>query len=167
MKQNILPISATGAPVPIFVQKFINVTVVYTKSRGVKISDLPRISRPEDSVQYFRQFYTESDMLLRETMYFMVLNRSNRVLAVLKHTEGGIDSTVCEIRLILLYLIGLCASGVILCHNHPSGNTKPSPSDLALAKKMKEACQTIKVELLDSVILTDDDYYSMAAEADF
>ena len=114
--------------IPIVVQKFINVSVVFTK-QCVKISELSQVKTSRDSAAYFRHFYTESEMLLRESFYFMALNRANRVLAIVKHSTGSMGGTCADVRLIFLHLIQLCAQAVIICHNHPSGMCRPSDND--------------------------------------
>lgn len=145
------------------VQKFINVSLIYTK-QSIPISHLTKITTANESAEYFREFYSELELLLRESFYFMALNRSNRVLAVIKLSEGGINGTICDIRMILFYLINLCASGLIICHNHPSGNLLPSETDKKLVIRLKEVCKLIEVELYDSIILTDISYCSMKSE---
>ena len=145
------------------VQKFINISLIYTK-QSIPISHLTKITTADESAEYFREFYSESELLLRESFYFMALNRSNRVLAVIKLSEGGINGTICDIRIILFYLINLYASGLIICHNHPSGNLSPSETDKKLVKRLKEVCRLIEVELYDSIILTDISYCSMKSE---
>ncbi len=150
---------------PIVVQKFINVSVVFTK-QTVRISDLSQVKTSQDSAAYFRQFYTESEMLLRESFYFMALNRANRVLAIVKHSTGSMVGTCADIRLIFLHLIRFCAHAVIICHNHPSGMSRPSENDHKIVKKFKEAGKFLDIQLLDSIILTDDGYYSMCDEGE-
>lgn len=145
------------------VQKYVNVSVTYSVEAGLKISDLPLISNPSESAEYFRGLYSETELLLRESMYFMALNRSNRVLAVKEHSVGGISGTICDIRTIMLFLVSFCASGVILCHNHPSGSLRPSLEDIKLAKKFKEACRSMDICFLDSIILTQDGFHSMSS----
>lgn len=160
---NTLSEKTSLTPIATIVQKYVNVKLIYTTEK-VRISELPRIANCNESANYFRQFYTDSEILLRETFYFMALNKSNRVLAVIKLSDGGISGTLCDIRLIMIHLINLCASGVIICHNHPSGNLSPSKCDITIAKKLKESCNLMDIELLDSIILTEDSYFSMVSE---
>jgi DNA repair protein RadC len=65
----------------------------------------------------------------------MLLTRSNKVLGIASISKGGLSGTVIDIRIILQYAIKANASGIIVCHNHPSGNLQPSESDLAITEK--------------------------------
>jgi DNA repair protein RadC len=78
-------------------------------------------------------------------------------------SKGGISGTVTDVRVILQAAIKTNASGIIVCHNHPSGNLNPSESDSKLTQKIKEAGNIMDIQLLDHLILTtDDNYYSFA-----
>jgi DNA repair protein RadC len=91
------------------------------------------------------------------------MNRSNSVLGILEISKGGISGTVTDVRLIFQAAIKANASGIIVCHNHPSGNLNPSESDTKLTQKIKEAGNLMDIQLLDHLILTtDDNYYSFA-----
>lgn len=91
------------------------------------------------------------------------MNRSNAVLGILSVSKGGISGTVTDIRIIFQAAIKANASGIIVCHNHPSGNMNPSESDTKITHKIKEAGAIMDIQLLDHLIITmDGDYYSFA-----
>jgi DNA repair protein RadC len=93
-----------------------------------------------------------------------MLNRANKIIDKKRISAGGVSGTVTDIKLILKEAIVKTASGIIVCHNHPSGNIKPSNSDIQLTKKLLNACKFIDIPLLDHVIVSFSDYYSFADE---
>jgi len=100
-----------------------------------------------------------------EEFKLMLLTRSNKVLRIASISKGGINGTVTDVRIILQYAIKSNASGIIICHNHPSGNLQPSESDLSLTKKIKEAAGLLDVQLLDHlIIIPEGRYYSVGDE---
>lgn len=102
--------------------------------------------------------------LMHEEFWVMLLNRSNRLIEALRTSQGGISGTVTDIRLILKSAILHSASSMVLCHNHPSGNLKPSSADLNITKKMNEAAGMMDIKVLDHIILADRNYFSFADE---
>ncbi len=102
--------------------------------------------------------------LPHEEFWILLLNRSNSVIEKIKISVGGISGTVADIRLISKPAIEKLASGIILSHNHPSGNKKPSMADENLTKKIKQALDLFEIKLLDHIIVTEADYFSFADE---
>jgi DNA repair protein RadC len=95
----------------------------------------------------------------------MLLTRSNKVLGIASISKGGINGTVTDVRIILQYAIKANASGIIICHNHPSGNLQPSESDLTITRKIKESGNLMDIQLLDHLlIIPEEKYCSMADE---
>lgn len=92
----------------------------------------------------------------------MLLNRANKVPGIAQISQGGISGTVTDVRIILQYTLKANATGIILCHNHTSGNVHPSEADIMITSKLKEAAMIHDVTLLDHLILTNDGYYSLA-----
>ena len=101
----------------------------------------------------------------KELFYAIYLNNANKVLSVLKISEGGTSSTVVDVKNILQGAILQNASAVILCHNHPSGNLKPSKQDIFLTQNVKEACKLFDLKLLDHIVITSENYYSFTNES--
>jgi DNA repair protein RadC len=102
--------------------------------------------------------------LSHEEFWILYLNNSNKVLAKAQLSKGGITTTVVDVRLVLKKALELGAIGLILVHNHPSGTLKPSPSDLDLTRKLKNAASTLEITVLDHIILTEKTYFSFADE---
>ncbi|MBL7870526.1 MAG: JAB domain-containing protein, partial [Cyclobacteriaceae bacterium] len=94
----------------------------------------------------------------------MLTNRANKVLGIFEVSTGGISGTVADPKLIFAAAIKAAASGIILSHNHPSGNLQPSQADIDLTRKIKEAGRFLEIQLLDHIIITTEGYYSFADE---
>ena len=106
---------------------------------------------------------SEAGRIFQTVPRLMLMNRSNAVLGIMDISKGGISGTVTDVRILLQASIKTNASGIIVCHNHPSGNINPSESDTKLTHKIKEAGNLMDIQLLDHLILTtDDNYYSFA-----
>jgi DNA repair protein RadC len=80
----------------------------------------------------------------------------------MKLSQGGVSGTVTDVRIVMKKAVELLASGIILCHNHPSGNLNPSEADSKITRKIKEAGSFMDIQLLDHLIISDKDYYSFA-----
>lgn len=109
-------------------------------------------------------FYPLLCDLPHEELWIALLNRSNKVIERLKISQGGVGETAVDLRIILKAAITTLCSGIILCHNHPSGNGKPSIQDDALTHRLDKAAALIDIKLLDHLILCDGYYYSYADE---
>ncbi|HEY9123786.1 MAG TPA: DNA repair protein RadC [Bacteroidales bacterium] len=99
-----------------------------------------------------------------EEFWILLLNRANRMIEPVKISQGGMSGTVVDVRIVLRNAIIKQASSVIMCHNHPSGNTKPSQQDIDITKKVKEAGALMDIKLFDHLIVTDKAYFSFADE---
>lgn len=95
-----------------------------------------------------------------EQFVVMYLNRANKVLEIKSHSSGGLTGTIVDVKLMLKEAIMNHASGIIVAHNHPSGNLSPSTSDIDLTQKIKQAASIMEIALLDHLIVTGDRYYS-------
>jgi DNA repair protein RadC len=102
--------------------------------------------------------------LPHEEFWALYLNRSNRVINSSKISQGGVSGTVVDVRLIYKEALEKLASGVILCHNHPSGNLQPSAEDKNITNKCKEAGKLLNIDILDHIIITQNGFYSFADE---
>jgi DNA repair protein RadC len=100
--------------------------------------------------------------LPHEEFWMLLLNRANKITHQIKLTQGGTGQTVVEIPLILKTAIDKLASGIIVGHNHPSGNTEPSPQDIKITQQLAAACKIVDIRLLDHLIVGHKNYYSFA-----
>lgn len=102
--------------------------------------------------------------LKHEEFWVLLLNRANKVVRKEKVSAGGVAGTVVDNKMIMKLAIDTLASGIVLAHNHPSGNLKPSQQDVAVTRQIKQAGQLLDINLVDHLIVTDHGYYSFADE---
>lgn len=95
-----------------------------------------------------------------EEFWVLYLSRSNRIIYEECMSKGGVSGTITDIRLILKRALELLSSGIILVHNHPSGNLRPSPDDDRITTKTKEAAKLLDINVLDHLIITPTCYFS-------
>lgn len=100
----------------------------------------------------------------QEIVKAIYLNRGNKVLGIFEVSKGGISGSIVDVRIILSVALKSNASGIILIHNHPSGNLNPSSSDIDLTLKIKEACKLLDYNFLDHLIISKESYYSFKDE---
>ena len=129
-----------------------------------KASERPKALNSKASYDILLNCFDSDTIEFRESFKVLLLNRSNQVLGVFNVSEGGISETVVDIRLILQSVILSNASGIILAHNHPSGNLKPSIQDDDITNRIKKACEIMNISLLDHIVITSEHYYSYADE---
>jgi|TARA_R110002020_G_scaffold103640_3_gene242860 DNA repair protein RadC len=103
---------------------------------------------------------------LQEEFKLLLLDRDNKVLGLYNLSKGGIAGTVVDVRLMMVVALKSKASAIILAHNHPSGNMKPSAQDKTITKKIMSACKFLDIDLLDHIILSNKKYYSFKDEDD-
>lgn len=99
-----------------------------------------------------------------EQFWIILMNRSNRVIHKKAISLGGISGTVVDPKVVFKVALDNLASGIILVHNHPSGNLKASEADIRLTKKLKEAGTLLEIPVLDHIIFTDQGYLSFMDE---
>ncbi len=102
------------------------------------------------------------DLEYVESFAVLLLNRANKVLGMTVIGKGGLSGVVADPKLIFQAALKANASGIILAHNHPSGNLLASEADKALTKKVVDAGKFLDISVLDHVIITATDYYSFA-----
>jgi len=118
----------------------------------------------KSSETVYKLFHPLMGDLEHEEFWLLMLNRANRVLGKYKVSQGGLSGTVIDTRIILKKALDNLASSIIVCHNHPSGNKKPSDADLKITEKLKKAAEMLEIKLLDHVIIADKSYFSFADE---
>jgi DNA repair protein RadC len=110
--------------------------------------------------------YMSPDLIdiAHEEFWILLVNRSNRIIKKLRVSVGGVAGTVADPKIIFKKAIEDLASGIILIHNHPSGNITPSQADRDLTKKMKEGGKHLEIQVLDHMIIGGQKYFSFADE---
>ncbi len=129
------------------------------KNTGAK--EVKKITSSRDAYQALYPYLSD---LNHEEIWALLLNRSNRIESTIRVSEGGISSTVLDVRLVLREALNRYASGIILAHNHPTNNCMPSEQDIRITTKLKDAAKLMDISLLDHLILCGDRYYSFADE---
>jgi len=99
-----------------------------------------------------------------ERMYVIMVNRNNHILGVAFISEGSVGGTVADPKKIFQIALKANASGILVAHNHPSGNLRPSQNDIKLTKKLKEAGLLLDLPLMDHIIITSKSYTSLSDE---
>lgn len=130
----------------------------------VKPSERPKISSVNDSYKLLKELWNENTIEMQEEFKVMLLNRGNKVIGIYKASAGGLTGTVADPRLILAAAIKSLAVSIILSHNHPSGNLKPSRADEELTQKIKVAASYHDIRVIDHIIIASEGYYSFAEE---
>lgn len=128
-------------------------------------TDFPRliINSSKKAYDFIGNFYGD-DLEVYESFFLLLLDRSSNTIGYSKISQGGICGTVVDIKIILKYAIDSLCSGVVLAHNHPSGNLKPSEQDINITKRIKDALNIIDVQVVDHIILTANGFYSFSDE---
>jgi DNA repair protein RadC len=120
-----------------------------------------RITASRDAYEIMKPHLMD---LTHEEFWVILLSRSNRVLRTVRISAGGVTGTVADPKMIFKQALGHRACGLILVHNHPSGNLTPSHADRELTRKLKEAGNWLEIPVLDHLIFADRDYFSFADE---
>ncbi len=130
-------------------------------------TNIPRatIERSNDANDYIRQFYFD-DITIWESFFLLLLNTRRSTIGYAKISQGGVTSTVVDLRFIAKYIADTSSASIIIAHNHPSGDRKPSVNDIKVTEKVKGMMMYFDCVLFDHIILTDSSYYSFADMGD-
>ena len=123
-----------------------------------------KILSSDDAVDIFRQIWEKDTINAYEQAYVLFLNKNNKPKGFYHHSSGGIDGTIMDVQMICGMAIKSLSKGVIIAHNHPSQNTQPSDADKRITQQIKEALKLFNIQLLDSLILTENSSLSFADE---
>ena len=126
-----------------------------------KCSGKPLIKTSQDAYEIIKPLYNEDIMQYKEIFMVLYLNRANRVLGYHEHSIGSDTGTVVSVKQIIGIALKVNTCNLILVHNHPSGNTKPSSQVIEITKRTKEAAGLFEIQVLDHLIIGDG-FYSMA-----
>jgi len=132
------------------------------RRKSEKRIENPYIKSSKDAYTFINHLFED---IFHEEFHIILLNRANQIKSSVLISKGGLSGTIADGKLIFKKALEQSASAIILCHNHPSGNLKPSLADVELTKKMKEFGALIDLPILDHLIFTDNAYFSFADEA--
>lgn len=138
------------------IDKVAEIQVAYYPSKisGVKINS------SRDAIDILKKVWNRNTLEMQEEVKVIYLNNSNEVLGIYNLSKGSITSSLVDIRIILAVALKSISTGIILSHNHPSGSVKPSSADLSIVHKLNEACKIFDITLVDSLIITKENYVS-------
>ena len=122
-----------------------------------KAEERPQLSTATDIYNYM---YTRTPDLDVEEAWIVLMNQNYRLIKTVRLSHGGLTETAVDVRVAMKEAIMANATVMVLCHNHPSNNPKPSKDDDRLTERMKKACELMRIHFLDHIILTDGMYYS-------
>ena len=134
------------------------------RRRDTAVEKRPRIS---DSQSAFDVVYPHLGDLKHEEFWVIFLNRANEVIGKENVSKGGVSGTVVDPKVVFKQAVQFPASAIIVAHNHPSGNLKPSQPDHQLTKKLKDAGSALDIPVLDHLIIGERDYFSFVDEGVF
>lgn len=130
----------------------------------VKASERPKVCGSKGVYQILLQSWDDDKIEFVEQFKILLLNRGNKVLGIYEVSTGGMAGTIADPKVIFSAALKACASSIILSHNHPSGNLKPSDADIHLTSKIARAGSLLDIVVLDHVIVSTEGYYSFADE---
>lgn len=130
----------------------------------VRPMDRPKVSNSREVYQFFLEGWDLDLIELQEQFKIMLLNKANRVIGISEISKGGMSGTVVDLKLVFAIALKACATAIVLVHNHPSGNLRPSSADLTITKRIKECGNLLEIDVFDHLIVTSDGYLSMMDE---
>ena len=136
------------------------IKVAYSTSNTPKV----KIKSGEDAYNVLLASWNLDIIELQEEFKILLLNRANEVLGLYPLSKGGITGTVVDQRLIFAVALKCNATGIIMCHNHPSGKLLPSEADITLTKSIGKCANLLEINLLDHLIITKNGFYSFSNE---
>ncbi len=129
-----------------------------------KAQERPQISSSRQAYDLLLANWDANLINYIEQAKMILLNRNNRVLGIVDLSTGGGGSTVMDSKVIFTIALKATATSLILAHNHPSGNLKPSSQDITVTEKLVKAAKLLEIEIHDHLIVSENGYYSMAEE---
>lgn len=126
---------------------------------GQEVPEKPVITSSNSAYQIFRNHLSD---LRTEEFWAIFLNQSNKVIHISQLTQGGINQSIVDVRVLFKTALDHFSTAIIIAHNHPSGNLKPSREDIDITQQIKAAGNMLNIQLLDHLIITQNSYFSFA-----
>lgn len=142
------------------------ITIIAALELGRRRKNLEPDAKPKigNSADAFEILKSELLDIPHEEFWVLLVNRANRVIKKQQVSQGGVAGTVADPKIIFKIALEELATGIILAHNHPSGNLTPSKADIDLTRKIKEAGKLLEIQVLDHIIIGSQKYFSFADE---
>lgn len=118
----------------------------------------------KSSIDAYNHMRYDLENLDHEQFWILLLNKGNKIIESLNISKGGVSATVVDPKLIFSFALEQKASGIILFHNHPSGNISPSESDIILTEKLRKGAKLLEINIVDHIIIGQNTYFSFADE---
>ncbi|MDR0394944.1 MAG: DNA repair protein RadC [Tannerella sp.] len=144
--------------------KAVTIVAAMELGRRREVSEPVKRESIRSSNDAFRLFYPFLCDIPHEELWIALTNHAGKVIEKMQISRGGLGETSADLRFIMKAAINSTCHGIILCHNHPSGNIQPSAQDDTLTSKLGKAAQLMSMQLLDHIIISDKYYYSYADE---
>ncbi len=127
--------------------------------------EVPEKIQISSSSDLFKVLHPYLGDLQTEQFWAIFLNQSNRILGKTQLSSGGINQSVVDVRILFKTALEHFATAIVVAHNHPSGNLKPSQEDLKITKQITEAGKLLNIQVLDHLIISQNSYFSFADES--
>ena len=147
--------------------KAISIIAALELGRRRRTEDLVELTKITSSKTIFEIMQPIIGELPHEEFWIVYLNNSNKVISKSQLSKGGITGTLVDVRLVFKTALEMGATGLILCHNHPSGTLIPSDADKQITRKLKLAGDSLEIKVLDHLIVTEASYFSFVDEGIF
>ena len=147
--------------------KAISIIAALELGRRRRAEDIVELKKVTSSKIIFEIMQPIIGELPHEEFWIIYVNNSNKVIAKSQLSKGGITGTLVDVRLVFKTALEMGATGLILCHNHPSGALIPSDADKQITRKLKLAGDSLEIKVLDHLIVTETSYYSFVDEGIF
>ena len=142
--------------------KAVVITAALELGRRRRLEETLELSKISSSSSVFEIMQPIIGDLPHEEFWILYLNNSNKILEKYQISKGGITGTLVDVRISLRKALEIGAVSLILTHNHPSGNLRPSDADKQLTQKLKTAAESLDIKILDHIIVTEKSYFSFA-----
>jgi DNA repair protein RadC len=136
------------------------ITVKTKKGDGITY----QMKTSADAAKFFRTIFNADTIQWTEECAMITLNRANEVVSVDKISSGGTAGVIVDAKVVFTIALNAVGHSIILAHNHPSGNLKPSTEDIEMTRKLRNGGDILDIRVLDHIILSDTGYLSMADE---
>ncbi|MDM8175941.1 JAB domain-containing protein [Olivibacter sp. 47] len=136
--------------------------LTYYKNESLNVSDFKKLNCSDTLSNAFRKIWNNNEIEIRESFYAIYLNTALNAVGYFKIADGGVDSVVVDLRLLITPALLSNAKFVAIAHNHPSGCLTPSQTDKIITEQVVKACGIMQMKLIDHIILCAEGYYSFS-----
>jgi len=165
------PNSFNHFKIKVIMESFVNVSNLYQVAEieliyktNVQVSQRPKVASSRDAYNVLIQSWNRDRLEFIEEFKILLLNSASRVLGFFEVSKGGISDASADVRIVFAAALKANATGIILAHNHPSGQLVPSDADKYVTENMRKAGELLNIRVLDHLIVTAEGFYSFSDE---